>query len=205
MVTRPATPPYSSTTIAMWFARHAELAQQHVETLDSGHEDCGAQHVAQVELAPGEVAQQVLASRMPTTSSRSPIAGKREWAVSIHLGDHFDRVVQCTQSIWARGTITSLTCHVGHLQGAFENGEGVGVDQVALEGRVRSMSSSSSRSSWFARASPKSLGNDGLGVRCPFWGRCIRQRQGVGVGVARARAGMLVSSASISDASVSFS
>jgi hypothetical protein len=41
-------------------ARGAELAQQDVEALGFGNEDRRAQHVAQVELAPGEIAQQVL-------------------------------------------------------------------------------------------------------------------------------------------------
>jgi hypothetical protein len=34
------TPPYSSTTIAMWL-RSTELAQQHVEALDSGTNTAG--------------------------------------------------------------------------------------------------------------------------------------------------------------------
>ena len=63
IVTSPETPPYSSTTIAMWLRFGAELAQQHVEALRFGHEHRGAQRVAQVEARPGSRSSAAAPSR----------------------------------------------------------------------------------------------------------------------------------------------
>ena len=61
MVIRPATPPYSSTTMAMWLRFARKSLQQHVQALGFGDEDRRTQHVAHVELLlAGVIAQQVL-------------------------------------------------------------------------------------------------------------------------------------------------
>ena len=60
IVTSPATPPYSSITIAMWLRLARNSRKQHVEPLGFGHEHRRAQHLAHVEFLLARVmAQQV--------------------------------------------------------------------------------------------------------------------------------------------------
>ena len=66
------------------------------------------------------------------------MTGKREWAASIttammsSMGSSTS-----TTSIWARGTMTSVTRHSEGGQRALDDGQRVGIHQAALVGRVQ--------------------------------------------------------------------
>ena len=112
MVTRPATPPYSLTTRAMWLRVSRNSSSSTFSRIDSGIRTAGRriERMSKCSAAPKYLSRS-LASRMPRISSlSSPCTGKREWPDSTTTasrsgsGDSTASITIC-----ARGTITSST------------------------------------------------------------------------------------------------
>ncbi|MPN30918.1 hypothetical protein SDC9_178389 [bioreactor metagenome] len=111
MVTRPATPPYSLTTIAMWLRETRNSRSSTLRRFDSGMKTAGRSQSRSSKCSSVCRRSRSLASRMPRMLSRSPsMTGKREWAASMISGRVSSSGSSMSMtSIWARGTITSVT------------------------------------------------------------------------------------------------
>ena len=117
MVMSPATPPYSSTTIAMWLRLPRNSLSSTLRRLASGTKITGRRNsrmsnLARAALLALAARSRSLASSMPTTSSLSPsTTGKREWPDSITAGRMLASVAsRRMHTISARATIRSRAC-----------------------------------------------------------------------------------------------
>ena len=115
MVHSPDTPPYSSTTIAMWLRLRRNSLSSTFSRLDSGTNTAGRMYsrMSKRSRACAVVRRsRSFASRMPTMSSRSSsITGKREWPDSTTTGRmRAASLSRRTNTICARGTMMSRTC-----------------------------------------------------------------------------------------------
>jgi len=116
IVTSPATPPYSSITMAMWLRLRRNSLRRTFTRLDSGTTTAGRVHsrMSKSSASPDANTRSTsLASRIPTMSSRSSsITGKREWPDSTSTGSSLDGgSSRRTTTICARGTMMSRTCN----------------------------------------------------------------------------------------------
>jgi len=113
----------------------AKLAQQHVEALGFGNEDGGPQQAAQVELAPGEVAQQILGQQDAddVVLAAADHRKARMPGVDDEAGNILDRAVEAHAVHLRARHHDVVSLHVGNLQRTFDDRQGVGVEQVALE------------------------------------------------------------------------
>ncbi len=114
IVSRPETPPYSSTTMAMWLWLTRNSLSSTLSRLLSGMNTAGRRHSRMSKSSRSSSTKnrsRSFASRMPATSSRSsPTTGKREWPDSITTGRIFSTASsRLITTICERGTITSRT------------------------------------------------------------------------------------------------
>jgi hypothetical protein len=113
MVTSPATPPYSSMTMAMWLRDWRNSRSSTLSRFDSGISTAGrtSSWIEAGRSSDTAPRSRSLASRMPRISSlSSPCTGKREWPDSITSAISSRKVPSAgSATICARGIITSPT------------------------------------------------------------------------------------------------
>jgi hypothetical protein len=119
-------------------ARRPEFSQQNVQALRFGNEDRRAQRVAQVEFLAGEIAQQILGEQ-DAEHVVLAFADRRKARVrrfQYDLGDLFRRFLDVDHVHLGARHHDVAHRHVGHRQRAFDDGQCVGIHQVALEGAM---------------------------------------------------------------------
>ena len=153
MVMSPATPPYSSTTIAMWLRLLWNSLSSTSSRLASGTNTAGRRNSRMsnfaAALAPA-ARNRSLASRIPTTSSRSPSStGKREWPDSMTAGRMRESgSSRRIHTISARATMTSRACSSAMVRAPST------MAMASASSRPRLVASRSSSSSWARSRKP---------------------------------------------------
>ena len=158
----PATPPYSSTTIAMWLRLARNSLSSTLRRLLSGTNTAGRMHFLDVEVARGRLRRSSAAGpsragcRRPGRGPR-PITGKREWPRLDHGRQDVRRRIVAVDDRHLRARHHDVAhLQLGDAQHAFEHRERVGVDQAAL---ARLRAASRSDSSMIARLAAQRVGD----------------------------------------------
>ncbi len=142
IVTRPDTPPYSSTTIAMWlrFARNSRSST--FRRFDSGTNTAGRSVSLEVEGLGTAVPVEELLREQDADDVVLVLADHREPRVARleHERDELGRIVVDRHDVHLRARDHDVAHrHLGDLQHALDHRQRVGVEELALERAVQEL------------------------------------------------------------------
>ncbi len=139
MVTRPATPPYSLTTMAMWLRETRNSRSSTFRRFDSGMKTAGRSQSRRSKSSSVMDAQQILGEQDAQHVVAVAVDDREAGVGSLDDdGDDLGERVVDVDDVHLRPRDHHVgNAGVGGGQGAFDDGQRIGVHQVALVGRVQ--------------------------------------------------------------------